>query len=73
MSTGGSDDNLINLDSYWQLYAKLIYRFSHDLQGYMQIKNLLDDQYESAPYNADQVEGIPNRARQILMGLSWGF
>ena len=73
MSTGGSDENLINLDAYWKVYGKLIYQFQRHLKGYVQVKNLLDETVLSPPYNADQTEGIPNRGRSVLIGISWEF
>ena len=73
MSTNGSDDNLINLDPYWQWYGKIIYKFNRKLSGYIQIKNILDKDYQSPPYNANQTEGIPSRSRQVTSGVSLKF
>ncbi|MEH6345330.1 MAG: TonB-dependent receptor [Bermanella sp.] len=73
MSTNGSDDNLIELDPYWQWYGKIIYKFNRKLKGYIQVKNIVDTHYESPPYNANHTEGIPSRSRQILSGVSWKF
>ena len=73
MSTNGSDDNLIDLDPYWQWYGKVIYKFNRKLKGFIQIKNILNTHYQSPPYNANQTEGIPSRSRRILSGVSWKF
>jgi outer membrane receptor for ferrienterochelin and colicins len=73
MATGGSSDNRIDLDDQWQLYGKLGYEFSSQWQGFVQIKNLLDEEVLSAPNGIDMTEGVPNRGREIFAGVIWGF
>ncbi|RDH84559.1 MAG: hypothetical protein DIZ80_03570 [endosymbiont of Galathealinum brachiosum] len=73
MATGGSDDNLITLDDYWQLFAKINYNFTPEWKFYIQAKNLLDEDYLTPAANAVLTEGVANRGREILTGLVWEF
>ena len=73
MATGNSNTNLITLNDYWQLFGKLRYSFTNNFTGYIQAKNLLDKNYYTPPVNTALNEGIPNRGREILLGLSWKF
>ena len=73
MATANSTTNLITLDDYWQLFGKLRYSFTDDFTGFIQGKNLLDKNYLTPPVNTALNEGIPNRGREFLLGLSWQF
>jgi outer membrane receptor protein involved in Fe transport len=73
MATGGSDSYRIKLDSDWQLFGKLRYLFKSDLQGFIQVKNLLDEEHLTPASNAILTEGVSNRGREILIGMTWQF
>lgn len=73
MATGGSDSNRIELEDYWQLFAKINFKFSPDMQFYIQAKNLLDENYLTPASNAVLTEGVSNRGREILTGIIWEF
>lgn len=73
MATGNSNTNLVVLNDYWQLFGKLRYSFTSDITGFIQAKNLLDKDYYTPPVNAALNEGIPNRGRELLVGLSWQY
>jgi len=73
MATGNSNTNLITLNDYWQLFGKLRYSFTDNFTGFIQVKNLLDKNYDTPPVNTALNEGIPNRGREFLLGLSWQF
>jgi len=70
-----TDDNgnRIVLPDYWLGFAKVIYRFSNDVESYLQIKNLTDKEYASPQAPARLDEGAPNRGREVLFGLSWQY
>ncbi|MBA4369370.1 MAG: hypothetical protein C0403_17230, partial [Desulfobacterium sp.] len=69
MSTGGSDGNRISLDDFWQLFGKLSYSFNPDWMGFVQVKNLLDEDYLTPAAGSNLTEGVPNRGREILAGV----
>ena len=73
MATGNSNTNLITLNDYWQLFGKLRYSFTDNFTAYIQAKNLLDKNYYTPPVNTALNEGVPNRGREILLGLSWQY
>ncbi len=68
-----SNNNRIALDDYWQLFGKLSYNFTSDWQAFVQVKNLLDEDYLTPPVTAALSEGVPNRGREILAGIKWRF
>jgi len=65
--------NRITLDDYWLLFAKLQYKFSTDLTAFVQVKNLLDEDYLTPTASTSLTEGVPNRGRELLMGIGWRF
>ncbi|MCW9048296.1 MAG: TonB-dependent receptor [Gammaproteobacteria bacterium] len=73
MATGGSEDNRIELEDYWLLFAKMNYNFAPQLQFYIQVKNLLDEDYSTPGANAVLTEGVANRGRELLTGVTWEF
>ncbi|VAW66755.1 TonB-dependent receptor; Outer membrane receptor for ferrienterochelin and colicins, partial [hydrothermal vent metagenome] len=72
-STSASINNRINLDDYWLLFAKLQYDFTANLEVFIQAKNLLDENYLTPTASSTLSEGIPNRGRELLAGMSWKF
>jgi len=63
----------ISLDSYWLLSGKLQYNFTSQLGAFIQAKNLLDDEYLTPATGSSLTEGVPNRGRELLTGISWKF
>jgi len=63
----------IALNEYWQLFGKLRYRFSQGWKLTVQIKNLLDKTYFTPANNQTLTDGVPNRGREVLVGLDWNF
>jgi len=63
------------IEGAWLLFAKLQHQFNGQWHSFMQIKNALDKQYQ-APADQPSValaDGLPNRGREILMGLTWKY
>jgi len=63
----------LNLDAYWQLFGKLSYQISERFEGYIQVKNIQDKQYLTPSSDEGLSEGVPNRGREILTGVSFQF
>jgi len=71
--TGGNNNIPLTLDDYWQVFAKVRYNVYNDIQTYIQIKNLLDEAYQTPTASKRITEGTPNRGREILLGAIWSF
>ena len=67
------NNQLQSLDSYWQFFTKLRYSLTPQTEFYAQIKNLSDDQFLTPPVNSSVITGVPNRGREILIGLTKQF
>jgi outer membrane receptor protein involved in Fe transport len=61
------------LDAYLLLSCKLIYQISPDWYVFLQIKNLLDEEYYTPPENSLIRNGVPNRGREFLIQVSYSF
>ncbi len=73
MPIDGGNTDFITLPSYWQLFFKSKFSFSEDLQGFIQVKNLLDENYLTPVSNSDTDEGLVNRSQEILVGFHWQY
>lgn len=73
MPINGNSGTRISLDGYWQVFAKASYQINSDINVYVQAKNLLDENYLTPTSNAVLTEGVPNRGRELLLGLNWMF
>jgi outer membrane receptor for monomeric catechols len=73
MPTGGSENNRIRLAAYWKLFARINYNFTADWQAFVQVKNLLDEQYLTPAISSSLTQGIPNHGREFLLGLVWQY
>jgi len=73
MATGGSVNNRLTLDAYWETNAKLTVAVAADIEGFLQVKNLADETFGSPPLSAVLTEGIPSRGQEWLLGLNWRF
>lgn len=71
--TGGNDTKRLMLEAYWKVFAKLNYSVTTDLQAYIQVKNLLNEQYWTPAISANLTQGIPNKGREALLGLVWHY
>jgi len=69
----GGNSSRLTLDDYWQLFGKLSYNISSDWQSYVQVKNLLDEDYLTPATSTNLSEGVPNRGREILAGIIWKY
>ena len=63
------------LDGYWLAFAKVQHQFNRQWQSFLQVKNLLDETYQTPAQLASVAlaDGIPNRGREILVGLTWKY
>ncbi len=68
-----SQSQRLKLASHWLLFGKLSYRHNVNLKSYLKIKNLADKQFNSPTLGAALPDGVPNRGREILMGIGWEF
>ncbi len=66
-------DTLHTLDDYWLFNTKLRYQFDKNLNTYLQVKNLLDEDYYTTSLHNFLTEGIPNRGREWLIGIEYQF
>lgn len=62
------------LSDYWLMQAKLQYAFNPRQSVYLQAKNLLDESYQT-PFQRSTTfyDGLPNRGRELALGLTWKF
>jgi outer membrane receptor protein involved in Fe transport len=70
LTAGNSRDTL---DAYWQLSSKLSCQLRPDWHVFLQIKNLLDEEYYTPPENSLIRNGVPNRGREFLIGMRYNF
>jgi iron complex outermembrane receptor protein len=68
-----SGNTLLSLDDYWLVNGKIRYHYNKNWQLFLQAKNLLDEQYETAAQGNGLVEGIANRGREVSAGVTWKF
>ena len=73
MPARDSNGERITLDGFWQLFGKVRYYLRSDLQIFIQGKNLLNKSYLTPPASTTLMQGIPNRGREILTGLTFEF
>ncbi|HWV16873.1 MAG TPA: TonB-dependent receptor [Cellvibrio sp.] len=63
----------IQLNDYWLLNSKLQYVFAGEKKIYLQAKNLANQAYFTPPQGRAFSAGIPNRGRELSLGLEWDF
>lgn len=61
------------LKAYWIANSKLRYQLQKSTSVNLAVKNLLDEDYASPSQGMGISGGIPNREREIQVGLEWGF
>jgi len=67
------DDPAIKLDSYWVVFSKIEYRYQQGLNFNLQAKNLFDEEYATPSRSGSAINGVPNRGREVSVGLNWLF
>lgn len=60
---------VMELDAYWQLTGKLLFDLGRGVQWWLQSKNLLDADIETAGQGNRLEEGMPNRGREFGVGV----
>jgi len=68
-----TNNNIVTLDDYWLLFGKLQYNITAQFETFIQAKNLLDEDYLTPTIGSNLSEGVPNRGRELLMGIIWKF
>ena len=63
----------LQLDAAWQVWTKLDYKITSKMHGYLQVKNLSNKKDYSPTLGAALTQGVPNRGREILLGLRWDY
>lgn len=61
------------IGDFWAWHSKLQYAMNADTQVFLQINNLFDRQYGSAPMGSLLNEPLPNPGFFALMGLIWHY
>lgn len=65
--------DFIKLDPYWLLNGKLQYLFSNNARVFLQAKNISNEYYLTPSQGSILRAGIPNRGREISVGLDWAL
>lgn len=68
-----SGNSVLSLDDYWLLNSKLCYHYNKNWQFFALVKNLLDNEYQTTGLDNGLTEGIPNRGRELGLGVTWKF
>jgi len=61
------------LDAYAVVNSKISYTFASDLQVYIHLKNLLNEEYFTPTNSSSLSINLPNRGREIFLGLGYSF
>jgi outer membrane receptor protein involved in Fe transport len=61
------------LDAYWQINGKMQFAIDQKQSLYLQIKNLLDEDYATPVGRSDIAIPVPNRGREVALGYRWDF
>ena len=67
------DGKRTELNDYWQFSAKLSYNINLDWKIFLQAKNLLDEDYRTPPASSNLSDGVQNRGREALIGVTWRY
>lgn len=65
--------NKVNITGTWIWHSKVQYSFNADTRVFLQINNLFDRQYASAPIGSVLDNPLPNPGFFALMGLIWHY
>ncbi len=61
------------LDSFWMLNTRWSYHFDAGYELELQLKNITDEDAATPAESLDKLEGIPNRGRELSVGIEWQF
>lgn len=61
------------LDSFWMFNTRWRYQVSADYTLELNIKNLANSDYPTPSQSQRQPEGVPNRGRELNIGMTWRF
>jgi outer membrane cobalamin receptor len=62
-----------SLDAHWLVNTKLHYQINKSWSSYAQLKNLLNEDYQTAPQGNRLTEGVPNRHQEWAIGIEYAF
>jgi iron complex outermembrane receptor protein len=68
-----SESSILTLDDYWVVSGKICYQVSKKWLIFTQAKNLLNEDYQTTAWGNGLEEGIPNRGRELALGVTWKF
>lgn len=68
-----SGSNKVSLNAYWLANTKVQYRFNDDTNIYLQAKNMFNEKYLTPSQGTALTRGIPNRGRELSVGLDWAL
>jgi outer membrane receptor protein involved in Fe transport len=68
-----SGSSILTLDDYWVVNGKICYQVSKKWLLFTQAKNLLNEDYQTTVWGNGLEEGIPNRGRELALGVTWKF
>lgn len=63
----------VALDDYWLLNSKWMYRFNQHANLYINGRNLLDEDYGTPTRLTLHTDAMPNRGRELMVGVELGF
>lgn len=63
----------LTLDSYWQMNSKIRYALNRQIEVHILARNLLDEDYETPTDRNRHTEGVPNRGRELSLGITYDF
>ena len=63
---------LVDLDGYFDINAKVLYYYSDDWEFFVQGKNLLNQHFKTPAQGALE-NGVPNRGLEMSFGVKWKF
>ncbi|HVK99728.1 MAG TPA: TonB-dependent receptor [Dongiaceae bacterium] len=66
-------NQVLELDPYWQLTGKLLFDLDNGVQWWLQGKNLMDTDIETGGQGNRMKEGMPNRGRELGVGILWRY
>ncbi|MEH6345735.1 MAG: TonB-dependent receptor [Bermanella sp.] len=67
------DDNEKTINSYWLLFSKIEYQYTQNINLNLQARNLLNEDYTTPSRSGNAINGVPNRGRELSLGVNWLF
>lgn len=68
-----TNTQLQTLDDFWVLNSEWRYTFAQGYDLNLQLKNLTNSDYATPSQGAERAGGIPNRGREVSVGVEWRF